>query len=161
MIIKGVTAVVILLLSFVITSSMMEQVNQANEDVRTQARTATGLGCTVASNATSCDITLPSKHQYDTLARATVTETSPGSNVNRTSDSTLGSNRITISITGLTASTSYLFTVNYYELAQGVNQNTADVMSLIPLFMVFGTLIISILWLLSSLGVMGVLGGRA
>ena len=153
MIIKGVTAVVIMALSFVIVSSMMVEVNQANESVRTQSATA-NLGCTPSGSNTYCDITLPSKHQYDTAASMTVTETSPGSNVNRTSDSVLQSDQVTIRVSNLVAATAYLFTVDYKALAQGVDQTTSDVMALLPLGMVVGVLIISILWLLSSLGVM-------
>ena len=55
--------------------------------------------------------------------------------------------------TSLACTTGFLFTVNYLELASGVDQNTSNIMQYIPLLLVLGAVFIAMLWLLTALKV--------
>ena len=154
MLLKGLSVLIIMSVGLVISTSMMAGVNETMETARSRAVQETNLSCNVPVDKTSCTFTLAEASQYTSTTQMTITETSPGSNVNRTNASSVGSDRKTITVTGLVASTNYLFTTDFKGVAAGVDNTTSQVMALLPLLIVFGVLIISMLWLLSSLGVL-------
>ena len=110
------------------------------------------LACAVASTATSCDITLSGPHANGTLAQATVMETSPGS-ADVTANSTLDlGNRRTITVTSLTPSTNYAFTVDYLGRASGIGVTLDQLLRNVPL------IFLAVLLICVAVGVAAVLG---
>lgn len=163
MLLKGILAAGFMLIALVVTIGVIGPVNEQVEAARTQNATATNLACTTGSSDTTCNITLPTQSQYSYLGNftnasgtlvsgGTVEQTSPTS-ADKTAASTIATDRVTITVSGLASSTSFLFTVNYLELASGVDQNTSNIMQYIPLLLVLGAVFVAMLWLLSALKV--------
>ena len=104
----------------VLVAVFSQLVNLANE-ARTVEASEVGLTCTTLAGETSCAVTLVSPHAFAFTADGmTVLETTPGS-VDRTSTSTLASDRTALTVAGLTASTDYTFTVTHDT--DNTNQN--------------------------------------
>jgi len=155
MIIKSVTAIAFMGIALVIAIGVLQPVNDKTESARTRQVIDTNKGCDnpIPIGETSCEVTLSEQSQYAEISTnsGSVIETSP-TTTDRTSSSVVSTDRTKITISGLTAGQSYLFTITYYGLATGVDQFTSNVMQYIPLLLVLGAVFISMLWLLSSLG---------
>lgn len=128
------------------------------EESRVAARSATGLTCTTAAGATTCDVTTPSAHQHFDTTNMTVTETAPASG-SRTA--TLNANdRVTVTVTGLTASTAYTFTVAYEERASNVSGLVSDVLLFLPnLFIIAAIGMVVVAGILGYMKLRKVFGG--
>ena len=76
----------------------------------------------------------------------TVTETSPSS-ADRTTDTTVGADRVTLSLTGLAATTTYTFTVDYEKVDAQASTATGlpDFLILAPIFFVLMMLVIGVI----------------
>jgi len=73
--------------------------------------TQPGLTCSTGVGETTCTITLLVAHETATCTNLTVTETSPGSGAKTCGG--VAADKTTVTVTGLTASTSYTFSVAY------------------------------------------------
>ena len=119
-------------------------------DWRTQDATAS-LSCSTGVGETDCAITLPSQHEYTTMSFVTVTETSPGSG-DKTSETTIASSRDQLTVTGLLASTSYNFDVDYKEQNDAVDNGGNELLRQMPWAAPLGLLLAGILLVGSALG---------
>lgn len=156
MLLKGMAAIGFMAIALVIATGTMTSVNEQTEAARTRSVTDSNIStCSTGVGVTSCDLTLSETSQYSDISvnGGTVLETSPSS-VDRTTTSTLNQERTIVTVTGLTASTAYLFDVSYFGLAAGVDQTTSSLMQYIPMVIVLGVVFISLLWLLSTMGVL-------
>tara|TARA_R100000808_G_scaffold24926_1_gene59433 strand:+ start:7600 stop:8064 length:465 start_codon:yes stop_codon:yes gene_type:complete len=147
-------AIAFMALAFVISIGVLQPVNDKTESARTKQVIDTNKSCDnpIVAPATSCEVTLSEQSQYAVISTngGGVQETSPTS-TDRTSSTTVSTDRTKITVTGLTAGTSYLFTITYYGLNTGVDQFTSNVMQYIPIMLILGSLFIALLWLLTSL----------
>ncbi len=85
---------------------LANEITSMRSDVATESES-----CTTGVGQTSCDVTLDSQHLFEDSTGLAVTETSPGSG---SLTSTLTpSDQVTLTIEGLSASTSYAFSINY------------------------------------------------
>ena len=134
--------------------ALLPSIVNTNEATRTQSASDTGLSCSTAVGETSCEVTISTRHEYATNSQMTVSETSPSS-VDRTATTTVATDRRTLTVAGLTQSTSYLFNVSYAEIADNVSEGLNDLMSLMPILLVIGFIAVV---LISAFVVMG--GGR-
>lgn len=151
---RGVIGVMLLGFMALIVIAVLPLITERNTEVRTDSAQDAGLMCTTGAGETSCDITLSDESAFADMSGITVTETSPGSG-DRTDDSTLGDDRLTISVSGLSPSTSYAFTVDYLV----VNSQVADATGLdgflaaLPLIFAAGTILLTVgaaIWVLRS-----------
>lgn len=106
---------------------------------------------------TSCSFTIASRHEYSTPTFMTVTETSPGSG-DHTSNTTIAADRVTLTVTGLTTSTSYNWSVDYTERAALVSAGANEVLSRLPLFITLGLLAVAVAGAIAAYAQFG--GGR-
>lgn len=101
------------MVGIVVLVAVFGQIVSLANEARTVEVIEAGLTCTTGAGSTSCAVTLVSPHAFAFAADGmTVLETSPGS-ADRTSTSTLASNRTTLTVAGLSASTAYTFTVTH------------------------------------------------
>ena len=157
MLLKGLATIGFMAIALVVSTGTMSSVNEQTEAARTRSVTDSNVStCSTGVGVTQCEIDLSETSQYSEISvnGGSVLETSPSS-VGRTGQTTLNNERNKITITGLTASTSYIFDISYFGLAAGVDQTTSNVMQYIPMVIIFGVLFISLLWLLSTTGVLG------
>lgn len=136
-------SLVIVGFGFFILSIMFNPIASKVNNLRTDQQVDTGLACSTGS-ATSCTITLSQKSAYEPVApNWEVLETSPGS-VDRTSTSVLSNNLQDVTVSGLTASTSYVFTVDYFKVNASVANATSldSILKRFNLLIVIGLLII-------------------
>jgi len=157
MLLKGMATIGFMAIAVIVSTGTMTSVNTQTEAARTRSVTDSNVStCTTGVGVTQCEIDLTETSQYSDISvnGGSVLETSPSS-VDRTDQTTLNNDRTKITITGLTASTSYIFDINFFGLASGVDQTTSNVMQYIPMVIIFGVLFISLLWLLSTTGVLG------
>ena len=122
--------------------------NMANS-ARTDPAEALGLSCTSNPNG-GCEITLPSKHMHPDTSGMTVTVTNgPIADTNVTPDTTVGANRLTLTIANGTLSnnTGYQFTVDYSAEAENIADATGlgDMLNLFPLFFVLMLLVVGVM----------------
>lgn len=96
--------------------------NEARTNSASQA-----FACTTGVGQTSCALTLTSAHAFPSTSGMTVQQTAPSS-VDVTASSSLSEDRLTVTVAGLLASTSYSFTVTYLAA-------DADVSTGLSLFM--------------------------
>tara|TARA_B100000427_G_C15414619_1_gene553576 strand:- start:227 stop:703 length:477 start_codon:yes stop_codon:yes gene_type:complete len=142
MVSKGLFSLVIIGFGFFTLSVMILPISNQVNDLRTDAQTDTALACTTGPAATSCTITLSAKSAYEPAApNMTVTETSPGTG---TKTFTLDSNLLDVLISGLSSSTSYQFTVNYFKVDPVIEGATSldSILKRFNLILVIGTLIV-------------------
>ena len=119
---KTIIGFIVVAFGFLILSVTIFPISQKVNSLRTAQVTDTGLACATGVGETSCTVTLSALSAYEPIAftgNAVVSETSPSSVV-RTSTTVLNSNLNTITIQGLTQSTSYLFNVEFYKVADSV-----------------------------------------
>ena len=110
-VVEGAIGAVMVLLAVI---TVFWVVVTTNEETRTQEAIDNTLSCTSDASG-DCAFNLPTVHEYSDLGWATVTETSPTPG-DRTSSSTLGSNRQTITVAALPTTTAHQFSVTYREL---------------------------------------------
>lgn len=156
MLMKALLAIFGLFASVVIALVFLPTIVNKNEALRTDPRTSTGLQCATGSG-TSCSITLPSAHEYADTSFMTVTETNPGSS-DRTATSTVSANRLSVTVSGLSSSTTYTFNVAYSEKAANISEGLNDGLKLSPLIIVAGIVVIAVL---AGGGAIVVAGARA
>lgn len=131
MLVKAVLGALVLSFATVIITVTLPAIAENISDVRTEASQETGLGCSTGVGETSCSVTLAAEHAYPDTTDMTVTETSPGS-ADWTSATTVGTDRATLTVTGLTASTSYTFTVDYRAVAANIGDPLNSVLTFVP-----------------------------
>jgi hypothetical protein len=111
----SLVAIFIALLLFGANSNIIESLGLA----RSAATTEAGLGCSTGVGETACSVTLAAASAFDGMGFVTVTETSPGS-ADRTGDSALAGNGVTLTVGDLVPSTAYTFGVSYRTVRDGV-----------------------------------------
>ena len=117
---------------------MLNPISATVNELRTDPLQDVGLACTTSLAETSCDITLTNKNAYEPVApNWTVMETLPTS-LDRTNSSVLSNNLQTVTVSGLSNSTSYTFTVDYFK----VNADIASATSLNSILKRFNFLLV-------------------
>ncbi len=138
----GLSAVLSIGFGFAILAAMLPDIVDRSETVRTNTSQETGLNCSTGVGEMSCDVTLTAMHAYPNTTAMTVTETSPGS-ADRTALSSLNaSDRTTLSVGGLSASTAYTFTVDFAVVDSNVSGSLNQLLASLPLLLVVGLLAI-------------------
>ena len=143
---KTIIGFIVVAFGFLILSVTIFPISQKVNSLRTAQVTDTGLACATGVGETSCTVTLSALSAYEPIAftgNAVVSETRPSSVV-RTSTTVLNSNLNTITIQGLTQSTSYLFNVEFYKVADSVAGATHldSLLKRFNLIFVIGTLLV-------------------
>lgn len=113
-----------------------------NEDVRTDPKTAAGLTCATAVGASTCAVTLPSVHEYADTSFTTITETAPGTG---TRTGSISDNGVTVTVSGLNASTSYTFSIVYQERGADVSDGMNDILLQTPVLLGLALLVATML----------------
>lgn len=137
---RALIGVFVFFLVVILVMVSLPAIASTSAAVRTDAAQDTGVNCTTGSGETSCTITLAAEHAWPDTTAMTVTETSPGS-ADRTSQSTVQSDRTMVLISGLTASTSYTFTVDYAVQASDVSDALNSLLVPLPLLIVLVALV--------------------
>ena len=144
---KSVMGLLVLGFGFLILSVTILPIANKVSALRTDPVTDTGLSCTTSASATFCTVTLSEYSAYAPVApQFVVTEPTPGSVV-RTSTSVLNSGLNTVTISGLTVSTAYLFNIEYFKVDTTV-QSATHLDSLLKrwnLILVLGTLVVLVI----------------
>ena len=110
---RGVQRVFALMVGLMVMIAVFGTIVTLANEARTVEAIEAGLMCSTDVGETSCVITLVSPHAFAFTADGMVVlETAPGS-TDRTSTSSLASNRTTLTVAGLSASTAYTFTVTH------------------------------------------------
>ncbi len=123
---------------FVILAAALPDIVNRSETVRTNTTQETGKGCSTGVGQSSCDVTLIASHAYADTTAMVVTETSPGS-ADRTSNSSISaSDRVTVTVSGLSASTAYVFTIDYAIVDPSVSGPLGQLLASLPLLLVVG-----------------------
>ena len=140
---KTIIGFIVVAFGFLILSVTIFPISQKVNSLRTAQVTDTGLACATGVGETSCTVTLSAYEPIAFTGNAVVSETSPSSVV-RTSTTVLNSNLNTITIQGLTQSTSYLFNVEFYKVADSVAGATHldSLLKRFNLIFVIGTLLV-------------------
>ena len=153
-ILKGIGAIFGLLLCTAFAIAFLPNVANLTNTARTDPQTQSGLTCTT-TGAGVCTLTLAYKHMHADTSGMTVTETAPSSSI-QTANTTVGTDRTTLTITGLANTTLYTFTVVYEKIDAQASDATglADFLNLAPFIFVLMMLVVGII-------VGGALMGRA
>lgn len=151
MIRSGLVAVIFLAFTAIVIAIFLGDIVTLSEGTRTDAAQEAGLTCTTGVGETTCTITLPAEHEYPDTTGLTVTETSPGAG-DWTANTTVSTDRVTLTITGLTASTVYVFTANYLVLAPGISNVLNGFLRLLPVLVVLGGVGVVVAALARALG---------
>jgi hypothetical protein len=141
MLLKAVVGALLLSFAVLIVTATLPKVASTIASVRTDAAQDAGLNCSTGSGETSCEITLTDESAYPDTSAMTVTETSPGS-ADRTSSTTVQADRTTLTIAGLTASTSYTFTVDYDAVAADIDGPLNSLLVFVPFLWGIGALVL-------------------
>ena len=144
---KSIIGFMVVAFGFLILTVTIFPISQKVNALRTSSITDTGLACATGAGETTCTVTLTNKSAYEPVAfNGSVTETSP-STVIRTSTSILNSSLNTITISGLTQSTSYLFDVEYFKVSDAVAGATHldSLLKRFNLLFVVGTLLVLVI----------------
>ena len=105
------SGIVLIYVSAMISLQFIGALGEVGEELRVQA-SSESKGCTVAvAPATTCTITLVASHAHGDTSHLTITETSPGSAVR--TGSLDNPTRTVLTVSGLTAATTYIFSVDY------------------------------------------------
>mgnify|MGYP000873020758 CR=1 FL=1 len=144
-VLKSISALFGLLLCTAFAIAFLPNVANLVNTARTDPIQQTGLACT-SDGAGVCTITLANQHMHSDTSGMTVLETSPSS-ADRTVDTTVGSNRVTLTITGLAATTGYIFTVDYEKVDAQAAEATGlpDFLNLAPIIFVLMMLVVGII----------------
>ncbi len=137
MIRNGLITIVALAFTGIVLAIILPGIVSLSEGIRTVDAEASGLTCTTPVGITTCSTTLPTEHEYTTTTRMTVTETNPGS-ADHTANTTVASDRVTLTITGLAANTVFTMTVDYAEQATGVSSTLNGLLRVMPVLLLLG-----------------------
>ena len=122
---KGLLGLIVVGFGFFILSILLLPISNQVQELRTDAVQDVGLSCTTDVSG-DCPLVLSRKSAYEPIApNWFIMETSPTSS-DKTANGQLNSDLINISMTGLTPSIAYQFTVDYYA----VNATVASATSL-------------------------------
>lgn len=143
MLVKAVAAALILSFVVLIITTTLPAISENIADVRTTAAQDTGRSCSTGSGETSCSITITAEHAYPDTTAMTVTETSPGS-ADWTGTTTVQVDRTTLAITGLTASTSYTFTVDYVVVSSNIGGPLNSLLVFLPFVWAIGGIVLTV-----------------
>lgn len=144
-ILKGISALFGLLLCVAFAIAFLPNVANLANSARTDPTTATGLTCTADSGG-FCVFNLPTTHMHSDTSGMTVTETAPGSG-NLTTDTTVGADRIALTVKDLTQAVTYTFTVAYEQVdAQAANATgLPDFLNLAPIIFILMMLVVGVI----------------
>ena len=117
------------------------------ESARTVDVSDTGLGCSTGAGETECSFSLSEENAYATNYGITVTETSPGS-ADWSSSTSIGTDRTTVTISGLAGSTAYLFDVDYKGVNPQLTDDANNLLERSTLFLVAGAVLVGFALLL-------------
>lgn len=151
MLLKGLLAVLALFFTIYAAVAILPTIVNNNESIRTDAATDTGKTCTPGEDETTCSFTLDEPHEYADTSQMTVTETSPGSN-DHTDATTVGTDRTTLTVSGLTSEQAYIFSVAYAAQAANVDDGLNDLLGLMPLLLILGAVTVPIIALVAVFG---------
>ena len=131
---QGILAVIfVAFFGFALVAAAVPVVSTLGENIFEGAQTDP-LGCTTGASDTTCGVTLTAQHIHFDTSGITITETSPGSG---TRTGTLNTqDRVTLTVTGLTAATTYTFDIAYQPRATNVSSGLADFIKVTPILMV-------------------------
>lgn len=146
----AVGAVATLGLAFAFLVVLLPDIISGAEAARTEDASE-ALNCSTGVSDTSCDLSLTDEHAYAGTTELTVTETSPGSG-DRTSDSTVGTDRVTITVASLATSTAYQFDVDHRIVDPNVSAMLDGVMSRFGILIVLGLLGVMVFWIAKIVG---------
>ena len=121
------------------------------EDARTDDASESALVCTTGAAATACSFTLAQIHEYNDTTQMTVTETAPGS-VDRTANTTVASDRVTLTVASLATSTAYTFTTAYKIQAADISGPLNDLLRFLPLLIPLGLVALVLIAAIRGLG---------
>ena len=138
---KSIGAMFALVALFVVLAGAIPVLVENSEDSRTEAVIDTGLNCSTGVGETTCTFSLTDAHAYASTSEMTVTETSPSS-VDRTAQTTVSADRADVTVSGLTASTAYVFTVAHDRVNQDISQALAGLLQALPVIIVVGALFV-------------------
>lgn len=147
----GITAVIALWLGMMLVLGQLPTIVPLAEDARTDDATEVALVCTTGIADTSCAITLADIHEYNDTTQMTVTETAPGSG-DRTSNTTVAADRVTLTIASLATSTAYTFTTAYKIQAADISGPLNDLLRFLPLLIPLGLVALVLIAVIRSLG---------
>lgn len=105
--------VAVVFVAYVIIGTWPQLVKDT-QNLRTDPQADAGLACATGAH-TYCSVSLSSPSAYSGTNGMTVTETSPGSG-DVTADTTVATDRETVTITDLAPATSYEFDIDYLKL---------------------------------------------
>lgn len=143
---RAVGAILTLGLAFAFLAILLPDIVSGAESARTDDA-AESLGCTTGVSTPSCNVTLSDEHAYADTTAMTVTETSPAAG-DRTSGTTVAADRVTLGITGLSAtSTAFTFDVDYKVVDAGVSTMLNGVLSRFGIIIVLGLLAVMVFWI--------------
>ena len=147
MFLKAVGAILTLGLAFAFLAMLLPDIVSGAETARTE-NAAEALGCTTGAVTPACDITLMlGEHAYADTTAMTVTETTPGAG-DRTPGTTVGANRVTLTVAGLSAtSTPFTFDVDYKIVDANVSTMLNGVLSRFGILIVLGLLGVMVFWI--------------
>jgi len=148
MLTKGLIGVLFLGLAVVITTLMMPSIVNLSESARTTDVTDSGTACATGSD-TYCIITLSETSQYSGTSTVSVIETSPASGLR--DETVLADDRVTLTVNGLTTSTSYIFDVTFKGKPANVSDYTNDLLRQLPLIIIIGTVAIAVFMVATTL----------
>ena len=138
MIKQAVFSLVIVGFGFFILSIMFNPIATKVNALRTDPQTDTPLACTTSSVETSCVVLLSEKSAYEPVSpNWEVLQIFPTS-ANKTSSSVLAADLQSVTVSGLSISTDYEFTVDYFI----VNPSVADATSLNSILKRFNLLLV-------------------
>ena len=136
-------------LVMIVLAVILPDVMDAAETARTELATQTGMSCTPGAGETSCDVTLDTEHAYAITDGMTVTETAPGS-TDRTDDTTVGADRLTLTIAGLTALQPYTFTVEHRVVDPTVSPQAAGLVERFGFLLIVGVTVLFGIWVIRT-----------
>ena len=144
-ILKGISALFGLLLCTAFAIAFLPNVADLVNTARTDPTTQSWLTCST-DGAGACTITLADAHMHSDTSGMTVTETSPSS-ADRTTDTPVGADRVTLSLTGLASTTTYTFTVDYEKVDAQASTATGlpDFLNLAPIIFVLMMLVVGVI----------------
>ena len=147
MLAKGLIGVLFLGLAVVITTLMMPSIVNLSETARTVDVTES-KSCATGSD-TYCTFSLSEVSQYSGTSTIQVIETSPSSGVRN--ETVLDDDRLTLTVNGLSTSTSYIFDVSFKGQPANVSDYTNDLLRQLPLIIIIGTVAIAVFMVATTL----------
>lgn len=141
------SSMLLLLFGTVFFVVLAPNIIEQSENSRVEQVLNLGKSCTTGTVVpASCVFTLPTPHEYVDNSALKVVETSPVSR-NVTASSTIATNRQTLTISGLTqTSTQYNFLIDYWQKKPDVSDTLNGILRFFPLMVVLaiiGSLIIA------------------